>query len=263
MPLRFDVFLLTLQPAYLCIMALNNPFNNHEHKVYNRTFLLNVSAGVSFADKPLSADAQGLVSYLKDNFNVLFKPQDDKELTTITVASKDNGLSFSFSTGAASVSIDAKSYKSFASTMLPDLGKIGTFLSIRKVDELKTLSLTKRNQWKINTENALSVYKEAILYTFKEKNIHDITSIEVPDGPWPVKLSREASLGLEDGSLKVIFSVEIVDNEHIVLTLDLVAEAKDVPARDLLQYASTLNDVIYGAFHDMVSDDVIALMEKQ
>lgn len=242
-------------------MAINNPYAPIEHKVYNRTFLHVASASVEYADTSFLPYSQALTKYFDDNFRAAFNPAG-AEPQSVKVSSKEGRLSFTFLHTGASLLVGAENYMSFASSMQPRIGALVAFLDTVSIDRVKNLSLRKENVWDLKSDDVMTAYKSAIKYTFRNQEIREVAGLSVPDGPKPVRLSREGTVSLGDGRLTVGFDAEILDDSHIRLILTLEARAFDVVTSEILQTSSVLNDIIYSAFNDMVSDDIIKLMEK-
>lgn len=249
---------------YICniIMKIINPFQDIEHKVYNRTFMREASADIEYVETSLSAKADVLVKYLKDNFNVDFNPQGGSEVGTIEVSAKQQHLLFTFSKTLASVRIGARDYRSFASTMQPGIGRLVSFLNAIGVTEVVRVTLKKQNVWDLDSEDVFNAFKTAIPYTFSDEGIREVARLNISNSPKPVKISREANAEIGDGRLVVKFDAEILDERHIRFVLGLEAFANDVKVAEILESSSLLNDIIYAAFHDLVTPDIIKLMEK-
>lgn len=244
-------------------MALINPYNPIEHKVYNRTFMRSASATIEYADISFMSHFDGLARYFKDNFNAVFNPAKDDELESIEINSNAEQLSYLFLKSISSVLVGAKDYKSFSASMQPRIGKLVAFLDAVGRSSVKSITLKKENVWDLKSEDVMSAYKTAIFFTFQDENIREVAKLNVPGETKPIKMSREANVSLGDGRLTVRFIVEIPDDGHIRFLLNLEAIATDVKTADILQAASVLNEVIYCAFHDLVTPDIINLMEKR
>lgn len=216
---------------------------------------------VTFADISLSSKSDALKKYFLENFKSEYQAQNDSEPDSIKVANPY--LTFVFTKSTASVSIKAEAYQSFAISMQPSVGKLISFLNVVGISEVSDISLQKQNVWKMKSEDILSAYKNAIPYIFMDDHIREVAKFNIPEGPKPIKLSREANVDLGDGILKIGFSAEITDDHHFQLVLDLKATARHIKTTDMLESSAILNDVIYGAFHDLVTPDIIKLMEKQ
>ncbi|WP_206225138.1 hypothetical protein [Parabacteroides sp. ZJ-118] len=245
------------------MVSIHNPYQNSEHKVYNRTFMRSASADVEYADISLSSQTEALTTFFKDNFGVDFNPHDNPELASIKLTAEGKPLSFDFHNTNSSVLVGAEDYKSFADTMQPNIGKLVSFLQIMRISNVSSLSIKKNNQWDLSAEDIMNAYKSAIPYTFADENIREVAKLNVPDdSPKPIKLSREANVDLGDGRLVVYFFVEIIDEHNLRLVLELKATAANVKTSDVLSVSSMLNDVIYGAFHDLITPDIIGLMDR-
>lgn len=243
-------------------MALINPFKHLEHKVYNRTFMRNASADIEYAEVSLSANAGAISKFLQDNFNTGLNSLNNNQFEAIKVSANERQLSYNFSKTHASVIIGARDYESFASSMQPCIGKLTQFLNVVGTPKVTKVTLRKQNVWEISSENARNSYKAATWYIFADEKIREVAKVKIPDGQDNFKLSREATVGLGDGALVVDFQVEQIDERKLMFTLDLKAFATNVDFTNILETSSILNNVIYAAFHDLVTADIIKLMEK-
>lgn len=244
-------------------MAIYNPYNKIEHKVYKRTFMRSATATIKYADRPFLSYKEALAKFFKDNFNVDYTPDEKTDPESININSNAEQLSFSFFKSVASVSVGAKDYKSFADSLQPRIGSLVAYLDAVNVENAENVTLRKENVWDLKSDDVMSAYKSAIYYTFKDENIREVVKLNVPEGPKPIKLSREANVSLGDGKLTVQFVANILDDGYIKLELNLEATATNVKTAEIFQTFSILNDVLYCAFHDMVSPDIINLMSKQ
>ncbi len=245
-------------------MTIHNPFPIIEHKVYSRTFMREASASIEFPEVSLPANVEKLAPYFKENFNVDINPEGSTNFDTIKISTeKTQQQRFSFDKSNAKVTFEAGNYHSFAATMQPNIGKLVSFISTLGIEQASKITLRKKNVWDISSEDSMSAFKAAIPYIFKEKDIQDVAKYNIPETPRPLRISNEANINLGEGLLIIQFFVEISNDKNIRLVLDLEASAPNVKSVDILETSSALNDVIYGAFHELVTQDILNLMEGQ
>ncbi|MCF0186282.1 MAG: hypothetical protein HUJ98_07335 [Bacteroidaceae bacterium] len=78
------------------------------------------------------------------------------------------------------------------------------------------------------------------------------------------RMSRETNEKLTDNvSLKLRISAEKYDDTHIQLRLDAIAELSDIAATDILETLKDVNSVMYNAYMDIVTEDIIQIMESE
>lgn len=245
-------------------MKIINPYNEIEHRIYNRTFLRNVQ--VEFDFDGCNGKLQNnkvLRDFINSYFNVTMD-QNIPSLTCVELCDSIRGIKFSFSEEQARVSIDAMSYKSFADTMIPLIAKMVAYMEqICAIPCIKRLTIQKNNVWEVNTHSSIKdIYTHALQHTFEKQHVTDLVSMELPKED-SFKISKEANLNLGDGILKVAISTNVKDTHNADFVLDLVASVKNVNVVDILGISTKLNDIVYCAFHDIVSKDVIDLMEQK
>lgn len=245
------------------MMEIKNPYGTPaEHKVYNQNFLDSVGLEIAYKRISFASATKPLRLFFKEKFNVSFEPDGQKTLTTINIFSKNNIINFNFSTESVKIDINGAYYVSFQKTVLPLLPNLLKFLEIVSVSKLERVTLTKKNKWKLEGENILEQRKEALAYTFKEDEILELAKVEIPEEKFPIKLSRTGSVGAGAGRLTAEVVCQFPDRNEMGMSLNLIAECEKIKVEELTGALSLLNEIIYCAFHQMVSDNVISIMEK-
>ncbi len=242
------------------MMNIVNPYGELEHRVYARTFLRDIVVELKF--EAGVRDNSILKRYLQEYFNVTVGDRASS-FSYVELTDPNKLLKFVFSEKNARVEVKGVSYKSFADTMLPFVQRLIAYVEqVCAVEHVKSLSVKKNNVWEIKAHDDIrSVYPKALIFTFKRQHISDLLSMKLPEET-PFKVSKEAEMDLSDGVLRLKLATEVKDEQQADFMLGLVAEAAVVPVKDVLEAATKLNDVIYAAFHDIVSIDIINLMES-
>ena len=242
------------------MMNIINPYRELEHKVYARTFLRDVVVELKFEEGV--RDVGFLKKYLQEYFNVTVDERASS-FSYVELTDPLKKLKFVFSEKNAKVEVKGVFYKSFADTMLPFMQRLVVYAGqVCAVECVKSLLVRKNNVWEIKAhDNIRNAYPKALNFTFKRQHVADLLSMKLPEET-PFKMSKEAEVDLSGGVLGLKLSTEVKDKQQADLMLGLVAEAADVPLKDVLEAANKLNDVIYAAFHDIVSVDIINLMES-
>ena len=245
-------------------MNIINPYNELNHRVYNRTFLHNIQVGLDFdLCKGALSNSQVLKDFVNEFFQVTVN-ETPSSLSCIELCDEKNRVKFIFTEEMAKVTVGAKSYKSFADTMIPFVMKLSAYMEqICKIPTVNRLTIKKNNLWEIKADNdIITIYPSALRYTFNEKYVDDMASIKSSDNP-PFKISKEANTSLGDGTLNAVISTIIKNHEEATSTLDFTAAADNVDAAKVVETSTKLNDIIYCSFHDIVSKNVINLMEQE
>jgi hypothetical protein len=102
------------------------------------------------------------------------------------------------------------------------------------------------------------------LFIFKKEHIEDIANLKFDESDYPVSAVKEAVVKCGDSaSLKAIIKVEMEDAEKASFILGLKAQASDINIEDMMSVLPQLNEIIFGAFTDIVSDNIFDLMSKE
>jgi hypothetical protein len=136
--------------------------------------------------------------------------------------------------------------------------------NVCEISHLDKISIAKSNVWNVCADQDIEgVLNAALQYTFKESHLNDFTFIREAIGSFPYKKSKEENVNLGDATLKIILSVEVSDEKSAKLKLDFIANASNVSIPDTMEATKLLNEAIYYAYHDFVSDNVISLMKEE
>lgn len=244
-------------------MNIINPYKVLDHRVYSRTFLHSIQVGLDFdlCNGALS-NSQALKDFVYKFFQVTVN-ETPSSLSCIELCDEKNQVKFIFTENMAKVTVGAKSYKSFADTMIPFVMKLSAYMEqICKVPTINRLTIKKNNLWEIKADNdIITIYPSALQYTFNKRLVDDMASIKSSNNP-PFKISKEVNTSLGDGTLNVVISSIVKNKKEADFTLDFTAAANNVDAVKIVEISTKLNDIIYCSFHDIVSKNVIKLMEQ-
>lgn len=243
-------------------MALINPFHIDQHKIYKSNFLDTVSLKICYTPLSFENLTEKLKTFLKSNFNVDFNPEAEKSLASININSTNKSIYYVFKLDHVEIKIDAKFYISFQKTILPVLSIISEYFKLLNEPVFSIISLKKRNIWKLNIEDIINNRLEAIQFTFREPELLEIGNLPINKEEYPIKLSRQGNISLGDGNLTSEFNCVFSERNKMEMGLLLKAEATNIQCRDLTSSLTTLNDAIYGAFHQMVSENVLSIMSS-
>jgi hypothetical protein len=237
-------------------MTIQNPYNEIPHKVFKRTFLQEISASVTFADKSVFDHKNEVFGFLKENFGLNEVMPSPFDFGTLAISSDNKYEKYLFTTHSASVTLDARMYRSYNDSLAPKLNRLVAFLSALGVERIREFSISKKNLFSGQSSNAYAAWKLALKETFKDEKLVGIVS-EASSIENPFKLTIEGNRKFDGGEIKVPFLIEVVDKANFHFTMDLVGIVKDVDVYGILENANVLNDIIFGVFCDIVSDKII------
>lgn len=232
-----------------------------QHKAFKRTFLQDVTAEVTFAETNLLGNGGAFQTFLKNHFGISDNIELPK-LGAINISSEHKEERYCLSTTNATVTIDASVYRYYKESLKPRLKVLESFLMVLGISEVKSFSICKRNHFPGTSNNAYAIWKKALKETFKEPAIQSLA--DTPNlSEKPFKLSIEGRTETEWGEVKVPFSVEVPDKDNLNFQLDLTATAVSVDVDDLLSMGAEMNDSIFEAFINVVSDKLLYLLQKE
>lgn len=247
-------------------MNIQNPYQGVEHKVFKRTFLQSVEVGVEFEPPMTSEDfSVRIVPFVNDVFKQHIKASIEPTTERAQLNSGNNQVQFDFTLNSAKVIIRQLSYKSFSSSALQFIQILIRFLKeVANTSTVDRVYIKKTNVWPIESKNSKQSLKGASVFIFKEEHIDDIANIKFVESDYPVSVAKEAVVKCgESASLRAVIRVELSDSTHINFTLGLEAQALDVNIDDIVPDLSQLNDIVFCAFTDVVSDNIFDLMSKE
>lgn len=247
-------------------MTIQNPYQSVEHKVFKRTFLQETEVGVEF-EPPMTTEVFciRIVPFINSTFNLHITDDLDKATERAELKSNDGLVKFEFNLHSAKVFISKYAYKSFSSSVLPHLSSLVKFLKdVACVESVKQIYINKINIWPIESKNSKLSFGSASYFIFKKEHIEDMANIKFEESDYPVSAAKEAVVNCGDSaSLKAVIRVELKDATNVRFSLGLRAQAENIKLDDVLSDLPILNEIIFGAFTDIVSDNIFDLMSKE
>lgn len=247
-------------------MSIINPYQRVEHKVFKRSFLQETEVGVEF-DPPMTTEdfCARIVPFINSTFNLNITSDLNKATERAELKSNDGLVKFEFSLNSAKVFISKYAYKSFSSSVLLHLASLVKFLKeVACVELTKRTYLKKINVWPIESKNSKLSFGGASYFIFKKEHIEDMANIKFEESDYPVSAAKEAVVNCGDSaSLKAVLRVELKDDTNATFSLGLCAQAEDIKLDDVISDLSMLNEIIFCAFTDIVSDNIFDLMSKE
>lgn len=246
-------------------MSIQNPYQRVEHKVYKRSFLQETEVGVEFEFPMTTEDfCVRIVPFINSAFNLHITDDLDKATERAELKSNDGLVKFEFNLSSAKVFISKYAYKSFSSSVLPHLASLVKFLKdVACVESVKRIYINKINVWPIESKNSKHSFGGASYFIFKKEHIEDMANIKFEESDYPVSAAKEAVVNCGDSaSLKAVIRVELKDVTNASFSLGLHAQAESIKLDDVISDLSLLNEIIFGAFADIVSDNIFDLMSK-
>lgn len=248
-------------------MSIQNPYNEVEHKVFKRTFLQETEVVVNF-EPPMTLEEFSIriVPFVNKTFNQNIPDNTiDKATERAELTSNDSQVKFEFTIKSAKVIIGPAAYKSFSASVIQYVAILANFLrDVAHADSVVNASINKINIWPIQSKNSKTSFRGASLFIFKKEHIDDIANIRFEESGYPVSAAKEAVVNCGDSAfLKAVIRVELKDAENASFMLGLKAQASDIGVDDLMADLPKLNDIIFGAFTDIVSNNILDLMSKE
>lgn len=231
-----------------------------QRKAFKRTFLRDVTAKVTFAETDLLGNGTAIRSFLRERFGIS-EDFNIPKLDGIDIVSDSKNEKYNFTTTSATVIMDSNIYRFFEDSLKPRLDVIISFLRALGIDEVKTLSITKRNLFQATAKNAFEAWRIALVEAFKVDNIRGMA--DTPNIPAkPFKMGIEGSADTEWGEIRVPFMVDVPDKSNFKFQLDLEAISKSIPTSELIKRGIQMNNDIFVSFTEIISDKLINLMQQ-
>lgn len=247
------------------IMNILNPYEGVEHKVYKRTFLQSTEVKVEFEPKMTSADFTArIVPFVSKAFNKNISEYLDKSFEQIELSSNNSPIRFVFNLNSACVVVGSSAYKSFSSSVVPYIRVLISYLNeVACTERIKHTYINKVNVWPIKSKDSRKAFGNASLFIFKKEHVEDIANLKFNEPDYPVSATKEAVVKCgEKAILKAKMGVELKDVNETRFILELRAQTSNIGVGDLISDLLKLNDIIFGAFTDIVSPNIFDLMSK-
>ena len=247
-------------------MSIQNPYQGVEHKVFKRTFLQETEVGVEF-NPPMTPEdfSTRIVPFVNKVFNQNISEELDKATERAELTSNNNQVRFDFKLNSAKVVIGPLAYKSFSLSVIPYITILINFIKeVANAESINQTYINKVNVWPIESKNSKQSFRGASFFIFKKEHIEDIANIKFDESDYPVSAEKEAVVNCGDSaSLKAVIRVELKDSTNTSSILGLRAQALNLEIDDLVSNLPILNDIIFGAFTDLVSDNIFDLLSKE
>lgn len=247
------------------IMNILNPYEGVEHKVYKRTFLQSTEVKVEFEPKMTSADfVARVVPFVNKAFNKNISGDLDKSVEQIVLSSNNSQIRFVFNLNSACVVVGSSAYKSFSLSVVPHISILMSYLNeVACTKRIRHTYINKVNIWPIKSKNSKQAFGSASLFIFKKEHVEDIANLKFDESDYPVSATKEAVVKCgETAILKAKIGVELKDVNETRFLLELRAQTSNLEVGDLSLDLPKLNDIIFGAFSDIVSPNIFDLMSK-
>lgn len=242
-------------------MVIQNPYSEIPHKVFNRTFLQEVSASIKFVETPLLNNKEAITHFLKSNFGIIEDFPGALTVGGITLSAETAVERYSFSTTSASLTLDASIYRCYKITLAPKIKRLVEFLKALGIEKIEALTIFKKNLFKATSPNAYSSWRFALHESFKDESLRELAAnSSVSDKPF--KITIEGAGKFDGGEVRVPFLVEVVDKDNFHFQMDLIGTVYDIDTKDIIANADVLNHIIFSAFCNTVSDKTINLLQQ-
>lgn len=239
-----------------------------EHHVFKRSFLKEAEIHATFPE----IDAEQMNANVRDFLNFAFKvdPTTVKESVEdgVEITTKNNDLKFKFERNLAEVSTSGKDYRSFKESILKFSRPLAEYARmVANTYQLSSVSVTKVNSWKLRADNPSQFIQEGLEFIFRKGRLAEMPKIEFPvKNEGPKKVSIVSTPTIQDIEYKLKLVLEVCSAEDNYIEYNLITKAysnKEVDIRNFPRMSFDLNNFLYRVFIDMMSDNVLELMEKE
>lgn len=239
-----------------------------EHHVFKRSFLKEAEIHATFPE----IDAEQMNANVREFLNFAFKvdPTSVKESVEdgVEITTKNNDLRFKFERNLAEVSTSGKDYRSFKESILKFSRPLAEYARmVAKTDQLSSVSVTKVNSWKLRADNPSQFIQEGLEFIFRKGRIAEMPKIEFPvDDGGPKKVSIVSNPIIPNIEYKLKLVLEVCAAEDNYIEYNLITKAcsnKEVDIKSFPRMSFDLNNFLYWVFIDMMSDNVLELMEQE
>lgn len=239
-----------------------------EHHVFKRSFLKEAEIHATFPE----IDAEQMNANVRDFLNFAFKvdPTTLKESVEdgVEITTKNNDLRFKFERNLAEVSTSGKDYRSFKESILKFSRPLAEYARmVANTYQLSSVSVTKVNSWKLRADNPSQFIQEGLEFIFRKGRLAEMPKIEFPvKNEGPKKVSIVSTPTIQDIEYKLKLVLEVCSAEDNYIEYNLITKAysnKEVDIRNFPRMSFDLNNFLYRVFIDMMSDNVLELMEKE
>lgn len=241
-------------------MTITNPYIHIPKEVFKRTFLQEVSATLSFVETNLLDKKKLLEQFLKDNFSLNELFPEELTFGGVEITADGRSEKFLFSTTSASVVLGADLYSTYESSLAPKIHILLNYLRAIGVSDAVSLTITKKNLFQGNSDNAFSAWRVALFDSFQDETLRDI-ACNTSFGEKAIRISIEEKTEFEGGEVIVPFLINVSDNTLFQFQMDIIGNARGMTVDEVSNNAKTLNEIIYCAFYSMLSDRIIDLMK--
>lgn len=242
-------------------MTITNPYTGIPKEVFKRTFLQEVSASITFAEVNLLGKSKSIEQFLKANFDINNVFPEELTFGGVEVTADKRPEKFTFSTNVASVVLGSDAYVNYVDSFAQRIQILVNYLQAIGVAGDVDLTITKRNLFQGNSENAFSAWRVALFDSFQDDTLRDI-ACNTSFGDKSVRISVEGETEFEGGDVKVPFLINVPDNTTFQFQMDIIGNVKAMTLDEVSDNAKILNEIIYCAFYSMLSDKIINLMKE-
>lgn len=242
-------------------MVIQNPYSEIPHKVFNRTFLQEVSASIEFAETPLLNNKEAITHFLKSNFGINESFPKALPVGGITLSAEAEVEKYNFSTTSASLTLDASIYRCYKDTLAPKIKRLVEFLKALGIEKIEALTISKKNLFKATSPNAYSSWRFALHESFKDENLRELAANSSASDK-PFKMTIEGTAKFDGGEVRVPFLVEVIDKDNFHFQMDLIGAIYNIGTKDIVENSDILNHIIFNVFCNMISDKTVNLLQQ-
>lgn len=246
-------------------MIFSNPYPHIQHEVYPMTFLQMISAKMKFTSQDSPDDFWNKFrKFSEETFHIPVKDMPFDKDHYAELSSEEAETSYAFKCDTATVVIGSKGYNSFKETMPVHFKNIGDFLqNVACVSFIDGLTLEKRNRFPFHVSLEKLDLGDALNYVFKTEFTEGLEyRIEVGQR---VKVTKDTRVEIGKCAYMILtVGFQVIDDSNVHLIFDVLASytpSEAIGSGEIYNIALELNDIMFGAFRNVVTDNIIDVMK--
>jgi|GEM_PF-5824028 len=242
-------------------------FGKTEPRIFNRTFLKDVKAKVTFT-KEEEPSEQELEKFLKDNFMLEIGRNVSEAITNgLLVRSGDELVKFIFEEECAHLKMDFPAYTSFLNAG-DNIQKIKKYLEARKASTTKCIEWAKYNELRFKSEEKENASNEQLLAQVFSDNLMNHWKNNEGQDRNTSRLEKEYKVQGNDQinssiTIQYGFRRDLEETGEGAITLRIIATiATETETSKMEENITTLNEIIDNAFRWCLNENIIKEMQE-
>lgn len=235
------------------------------YKVFKVNFLQTVSLDICFNNKGLISDnyEERLKDYLLGVFNLDLKSQPKNvNVSSFKLDAPSLQTYIAFEDESIHLLIGHKGYKSFDESLLPYINKLVLFLTnVAEQSDIEKIIYKKLNVWpvRLHDENG---DRNSVLQTIIRPEHSKDMNVDISKGQ---KIFKEALSKIDDnGSLHLSLAYDRTNmkDELDRIELEISSTLKSIQVPELSERLKVVDQYMFDVYLNIVSEEIIKLMEE-